>query len=373
MNTDINSNTPLSEEERELLSQVGYQKDDESCGTSVIVDHKVKYSMSNDKDHLEILPLKEALEKYDWVQDLMFKLIDPEENEHIKQAFETIDEPLGHFIWVKEGADVKLPIQKFSLIETPQSRQFTHDITVIDKGAKVELISGSSVPNKVHAGHHISVSETYIREGAFYKSTSIEHWAPNMEVYSYERTQMDMDAHSVSKSIMVNPIKHHYSQSKEYIGKNASNKEETIISAQPGTHYEMESETYLQGEDSQSEQLTRMVSAGGDIINRNLLIGDAKNCKGFVGCDGIKLSSEGEILSIPALLAKDPNAQLSHEASISMISAEKISYLMATGVSEDTARSLLIQGFLNLKEKNIPVSVRDSIEKVVEMAKSGGM
>ncbi len=371
MKTD--TNTALSEEEKELLSQVGYQKDDESYGMSVIVDHKVKCSTSHNRDQVEILPLKEALEKYDWVQDLMFKLIDPEENEHIKQAFETIDEPLGHFIWVKEGANIKLPIQKFSLIETPQNRQFTHDITVIDKGAKVELISGSSVPHKVHTGHHISVSETYIREGAFCKSISIEHWAPNMEVYGYERTQIDTNAHSLSKSIIVNPIKYHYCQSKGYIGENASNKEETIISAQLGTHYEMESETYLQGEDSQSEQLTRMVSAGGDIINRNLLIGEAKNCKGFIGCDGIKLSSEGEILSIPALLAKDPNAQLSHEASIGMISSEKISYLMATGVSEDTARSLLIQGFLNLKEEHIPDSVRDSIKKVVEMSKSGGM
>lgn len=370
---NMNSSTILSQEEKELLSQVGYQKDDKSCGTSVIVDHKVKCSISNNIDQVEILPLKEALEKYDWVQDLMFKLIDPEENEHIKQAFETIDEPLGHFIWVKEGANIKLPIQKFSLIETPQSRQFTHDITVIDRGAKVELVSGSSVPNKVHAGHHISISETYIKEGAFCKSVSIEHWASNMEVYSYERTQVGEDAHVTAKSILVNPIKWHYCQSKGYLGKNASNKEETIISAQLGTHYEMESEINLQGEGSQSEQLTRMVSAGGNIINRNLLIGESENCKGFIGCDGLKLSLEGEMLSVPALLAKNPNAQLSHEASIGMISDEKLSYLMATGVSEDTARSLLIQGFLNPKEDYMPDSVHDSIEKVVEMAKSGFM
>lgn len=365
-------NTPPTEKEKALLHTVGYEPDNQRAGTSIIVDHDVKYSHTN-TDEVVVMPLQEALEKYDWVQDLMFGLIDPEENEHLKQAAETIHEPVGHFVWIKENANVRLPVQRFSLLEVPQGRQFVHDITVVDKGAKVDFISGSAVPTSVHAGHHVSISETYVREGAQCKSISIEHWGPGMEVHSYTRTQLEKNARVQSKEIVMNPIKHHESQHKSYLAEGAHSQDETIVFAPKGTHYEMETESHLQGVGAESESLTRMVSAGGDIVNRALLVGEVEGTKGFIGCDGLKLTKEGEILSIPALQAKDANAQLSHEASIGMISVEKIAYLMALGMDEDAARSLLIQGFLNLKEQHLPETVRESVEKMVEVAKSGSM
>src|SRR3546814_10918591 len=96
----------------------------------------------------------------------MFKLINPTENEHVAQAAESRHAPVGHFIRVRKGAKVRLPVQVFTLLETPQGRQFHHNITVIEEGAEVEMISGSAVPPSVHAGHHLSISETYLREGA---------------------------------------------------------------------------------------------------------------------------------------------------------------------------------------------------------------
>ncbi|WP_319380868.1 SufD family Fe-S cluster assembly protein [Thiomicrorhabdus sp.] len=363
---------PISANEEELLSEVGYQPDNQRAGTSVIVDHDVKYSQTN-TELVEVMPLQQALEKYDWVQDLVFGLIDPEENDHIRQAAETVHDPVGHFIWVKEGADVKLPIQKFSLLEVPQRRQFNHDITVIEKGAKVEIIAGSAVPKTVRAGHHISISETYIHEEAECRFITIEHWGEGMEVNGYSRTKMEKNARCTSKKVMINPIKQHYSQSKSYLQEGASSRDESIIFSPMNSHYEMESECYLQGKGAESESLARMVSAGGNIVNKALLIGESAESKGFIGCDGLKLSDNGEILSIPGLLAKDAKAQLSHEASIGMVSAEKIAYLMATGMNEDAARSLLIQGFLNLKEEHMPNSVRDSVTRMVDIAKSGAM
>src|SRR3546814_1356083 len=74
----------------------------------------------------------------------MFKLINPTENEHVAQAAESRHAPVGHFIRVRKGAKVRLPVQVFTLLETPQGRQFHHNITVIEEGAEVEMISGRS-------------------------------------------------------------------------------------------------------------------------------------------------------------------------------------------------------------------------------------
>ena len=110
----------------------------------------------------------------------------------------------------------------------------------------------------------------------------------------------------------------------------------------------MESECHLKGPGANSESLTRVVTAGGNVTNKTMLIGEADGSKGFVGCDGLKLTEKGEVLSVPGLLAKASGAQLSHEASVGMISEDKMAYLMASGMTEDAARDLIIQGFLNL-------------------------
>ncbi len=361
----------ITEQEQSLLQDVGY-KPQQRAGTCVIVDREVRLSDSNDND-VVVLPLKEALRQYDWVQDLMFNLINPEENEHVKQASELLDDPIGHFVYVQDGAEVDLPVQSFSILEIPQGRQFTHNIVVIGKNAKANIISGSTVPDSVHAGHHISINETYLRENAQYNSLSVEHWGKNMQIDSYSRTQLDKNASSTSTEIVINPTRHHYTESKTYIGAGASNQDETIIFAPTASHRIMDSEVYLQGEGAQSESISRMVSAGGSIVNNARLIGEAGNSKGFLGCDGLKLNDAGEIHSTPALLAKNHQAQLSHEASIGMISEEKIAYLMASGISEEDARSLLVRGFLNLNECELPENIKASVMTMIDLAKSGAM
>ncbi len=370
MNSTINNN--ISEQEQALLQDVGYKQTESRAGTCIIVDKAVKYSDSHD-DGVVVLPLKQALLEYDWLQDLMFNLISPEENEHVKQASELMDDPIGHFIYVKEGAEVDLPVQTFSILDIPQGRQFTHNIMVIGANAKVNIISGSTVPDSVHAGHHVSINETYLRENAVCNSLSVEHWGKNMQIDSYSRTQLDKNATSITTEIVINSTKRHFTDSKTYVGEGATNQDESIAFSPVGSHRIMESEVYLQGENSQSESISRMVSAGGSISNSARLIGDASNSKGFLGCDGLKLTDDGEILSIPSLLARKHDSQLSHEASIGMIDKDKVAYLMASGMSEDEARSLLIKGFLKLNECELPESVKQSVLKTIDLAKSGAM
>ncbi|WP_421724413.1 SufD family Fe-S cluster assembly protein [Bauldia sp.] len=362
----------LSEEERKLLTEVGYEPDAHRSGTYVLVNQEVRHTAVSD-DGVEVLSLKDALNKHDWVQDLMFGLIDPQENDHVRQVAEQMHDPVGHFIHVREGAKVKLPVQSFSLLETPQGRQYTHDLTVIDAGAEVEMISGAAVPPNVHAGHHISIDETYVRAGAVCRSLSIEHWGTGMEVHSYGRTQIDKGAHVSGKQVQMTPIRHHAGQSKTYIGEDARYNEQAIMFAPEGTERVVDSEIHLKASGAHAESLARMVTAGGTIINKAMLVGDSAGVSGFLGCDGLKLSDDGEVLSIPALKANAAEAQLSHEASVGMIGADKMAYLMATGMTDDAARDLIIQGFLHLNEQNLPAVIRASVEEMIAKAKSGAM
>ncbi|MEM9349880.1 MAG: SufD family Fe-S cluster assembly protein [Pseudomonadota bacterium] len=370
MQTELSGH--LSNEERAILHDVGFDSETSRAGTSVLIDHGLRLIHTTDPN-VEILPLAEALRTYDFVQDLMFGLVEPDANHDVALVAEHMRDPLGHFVWVKPGAKVELPVQTFTLMETPQARQFTHDITLIDEGAEVEMISGSAVPGSVHKGRHVSINETYLRRNAHCKSVSIEQWGAAMQTYSYGYSDLGEGAHDASTSVMMSPVALSESHSRTTLGADADVSNQAIIFAAEGTTRVLKTQIELNGAGARCEDIARMVSSGGTIVNDALLTGNASETNGFLGCDGLKLTDQGEIRAVPALVAHAEGSMLSHEASVGMIDNDKLNYLMASGPEEDTARSLIVQGFLALEDKHIPSSLRQSVTEMIAKAKSGGM
>ncbi|MBZ4023701.1 hypothetical protein CKO11_14705 [Rhodobacter sp. TJ_12] len=373
MNEALTSPLPLSNAERALLHEVGFADESLRTGTAVLIDDRMRVAQSNIPDQLEILPLAQALETHDFVQDLMFGLVGPEANADIRAIADTMQPPLGHFIWVKAGAKLRLPVQCFSMIETPQARQFTHDITLIEAGAEVEMIGGAMVPPALHRGRHITLSETYLRAGARCTSVGIEHWAPGMEVHSYSFAQLETGAQSDTTAILLAPIREHVAQSRTELGADAISSTQTVVFAPEGTHRRIDSETRLTAPGARAKEITRMVSTGGEIDNLARMIGAATQTEGFLGCDGLKLTDQGAIRAVPALDAQAEGTALSHEASVGRIDGEKLAYLMASGMEEEAARNLIVQGFLAPAETRMPEDLRDRVAAMIVSAKSGGM
>ncbi len=352
----------------ELLAGVGYADETTRSTTSVMVDHHYSAMTSHDPG-IEVMPLADALVTYPWVQELMFSLIDPEQDSVLRRAFESTHRPFGTFTWVHDGAKVELPAQSFTVMTVPQERQFVHDITVIGAGAEVSFVSGSAVsPNLTH-GRHVSVSETFIGAGAKVRSLEVERWGRHMNVRSYNRMRLERGAASSSVSVAVSGIDNHVSDSKVSVAEDAVCSSHSVVFAPEGTHREIVSVIDLLGAGAQAEQVARMVSDGGDIRHLTTLAGRAPGSRGFLQCDGLMLRESGSIDSVPALIAATAQAQLSHEASVGMIDSERLGYLMASGLGEDAARDLIVQGFLDLDDQQIPVGLRDRVAELVSAAR----
>ena len=54
-----------------------------------------------------------------------------------------------------------------------------------------------------------------------------------------------------------------------------------------------------------------------------------------------------------------------------MISQEELSYLMAVGLSEECARGVIIQGFLDVRIKGLPEALSGMITEMIKKAKAG--
>ena len=88
-----------------------------------------------------------------------------------------------------------------------------------------------------------------------------------------------------------------------------------------------------------------------------------------MACNGLLLSEKGFIHAIPELVAENPLLELSHEASVGMISREELAYLMASGIDEEKAKSLIIEGFLDLHIPSLADYLQRQINAIVRETK----
>ena len=352
----------------DLLASVSWEPEETRSATTILTDHSYSTVVSRDDDII-VLPIAEALVTYPWVQDLMFKLVDPESDPVLRRAFQSTREPYGTFTWEKPGAHVELPHQSFTVMTKPQEHQFVHDITVIGAGAVVDSVSGSAVAPGLSHGTHVSIGETYIDDGAQVRSIDVDRWGKEMSVHTWDHTIVGKDASMSSVSVAISGLKECRSHSVTEIGEGSTCTNHMIVFAPEGTDREMTSRIELTGPGAQAEEVARMISDGGRIRNNTTLASTSADVNGFLECDGLLLRDGGEIESVPALDAKVARAQLSHEASVGMIDDEKLDYLQSLGMTEDEARDLIVHGFLNLDDDRIPSSVRARVEELVTAAR----
>jgi hypothetical protein len=57
---------------------------------------------------------------------------------------------------------------------------------------------------------------------------------------------------------------------------------------------------------------------------------------------------------------------MSHEAAVGKIDQAEIEYLMARGLTEEEATSLIVKGFLSLDIPGLPEDLRKELDEMVE-------
>lgn len=113
-----------------------------------------------------------------------------------------------------------------------------------------------------------------------------------------------------------------------------------------GTQFaESNMDVHLNGAGSRAEVVSRSVAqdSSRQVFHPNVE-GNAA-CFGHVQCDSI-IMGEANISSIPAIVAKNTDAQLVHEAAIGRIAGEQITKLMTLGLTEEEAEQKILNGFL---------------------------
>jgi len=348
---------------------VGINADEKGrAGTYFQIDRSVVLQAIRDgfAGKAEILTTKDALEKYDWVREYWWKIVDANTDKFTALAKLKWDQ--GYFIRVLEGQKITVPLQACLFISQDNFNQNVHNLVIAEPGSEVQIITGCTVHPNVRSGLHVGVSEFYVKKNAKLTYTMIHNWAQNFNVRPRAAATLDDGATFVSNYACLKPVKSLQMYPVAYCrGTNSRVRFNNIVYGAENSRLDIGSKVVLQGKGSRGEVITRAIASDNAEINaRGFLLGEHEDSRAHLECRGLLLSDKASIHSIPELVGRAKGTELSHEAAVGRIAEEQIRYLMARGFSASGAESLIIRGFMDVSVFGLPEALKEDIKRMVD-------
>lgn len=362
----------LPKDEKERLYAVGVDtKESQRSGSFVQHDVSVSHRRSM-QEGVEVMGTREALEKYDWLEDYWWKAVNVDQDKYT--AHVQLHQNDGYFIRTLPGVKTTFPLQACLYLREEQFAQNVHNIIIAEEGSELHIITGCTTGPHVKEGIHLGVSEFFIKKGAKVSFTMIHGWNENVAVRP--RTGIIIEEGGVYLSNYILLRKAHSLQMypNAYLnGRNATASFNSIIAVPEGSHVDSGARTWLRAPGAKAEIISRTISTGGTVISRGHMIGEVPGVKAHMECNGLILTETGIVAAVPELEGRVADVEMSHEAAVGKIAKEEIEYLMARGLSEDEAKSTIIRGFLDVGIMGLPPHLEAAVQKAVETGEKGFM
>jgi Fe-S cluster assembly protein SufB len=81
----------------------------------------------------------------------------------------------------------------------------------------------------------------------------------------------------------------------------------------------------------------------------------ADNARNFSQCDSLLMGDQCGAHTFPYMEVQNPTANLEHEATTSKISEDQLFYLKQRGLGEETAVSMIVNGFCKDVFRELPM------------------
>lgn len=360
---------PAADQERLVMAGVDVMEKGRG-GTFFQMDTSVVHCKSRE-DGIEVIPIRKALEKYDWIQDYYWKLASVDTDKYTASAGRNLHN--GYVIRALPGAKSVYPIQACLYLDKQGLQQNVHNIIIAEEDSELHIITGCSTSPHVTKGAHVGISEFFIKKNAKLSFTMIHNWAEDMAVRPRSVAQVEEGGLFLNNYVCMKPVKTlQMYPTTHLVGEGAVARLYSIIVGSPGSEYDVGGRVYLKKPGTRAEVVARTISNGGRIISRGHLIGEVPEIKAHLECKGLLLKG-GLIYAVPELEGHVDGVEMSHEAAVGKIAQEEIYYLMSRGLSEDEAISTIVRGFLNVDMPGLPPELKAEIDRAIEMSEKDVM
>jgi Fe-S cluster assembly scaffold protein SufB len=99
----------------------------------------------------------------------------------------------------------------------------------------------------------------------------------------------------------------------------------------------------------------------------------ATNVVASVRCDALMLDDISRSDTYPYIDIQEDDTTMTHEATVGKVSADQVFYLMARGLTENEATNLIVQGFLEVFTKELPMEYAIEFNRLVKLEMEGSL
>lgn len=371
---EIESLYDLSSDEREASLIVGI-RDDESyrSGTYFQYDKDAIYLHYTDllREHLPkgliVTDLIEAIKRYPWLRRYWFRTCPLNLDKYT--AFVGAHETAGAFVWAQKGAIVPYPIQACLFMRTSRMVQVPHNILIAEPNSSMHIITGCTIHPACTNATHVACTEIYVKSHAEVTWTMIHSWKSDFHIRPRMGATVEEGGKLRINYVLTSPVKSIQLYPTVILhGKGARVSFRNLLLGLGRSDADVGSSIVFDAKETRGEIMTRaIVKDEAEVKMRGKLWGRKPNTKGHLECRALLLSDEAKALAYPNLQGEVKNTDLTHEAAIGKIAEEELLYLMARGLTQDKATSIITRGFLDAEIPGLPERLLAEIKSIVAM------
>ena len=357
----------IPEAERKFLAGVGAQYDSE------VVYHSVREDLQ--KLGVVFMGTDQGMKEYPEIFKKYFGTVVPAED----NKFAALNSAVwsgGSFVYVPKGVDVPLPLQAYFRINGQNTGQFERTLIVVDEGASLHYIEGCTAPNWATDSLHVAVVEVIALPGSKVRYTTIQNWSNDVYNLVTKRAHAHagatvewIDANTGAQLTMKYPGIY-------LLGEKAHAEIVSVAVASKGQHQDTGAKAVHLAPNTTSRIVGKSVCKDGGVATYRGTVKVAPGATGVttsVRCDALILDEGSRSETYPYIDIQEDDTSMSHEATVGRVSDDQIFYLMSRGMTENEATNLIVQGFLEVFTKELPMEYALEFNRLIRPEMEGAL
>ncbi len=282
----------------------------------------------------------------------------------------------GSFIYVPPGVNVTVPLQAYFRINAENMGQFERTLIIADKGSRVHYIEGCTAPVYSTDSLHSAVVELIALDDAYIRYTTIQNWARNIynlvtkRASAYKNATVEwVDGNLGSRLTMKYPCI-------QLLGEGAKGEILSVAFSGQDQHQDAGAKVIHAAPRTSSRITSKSISKDNGRASYRGLVKVHKNAadsKVSVECDALLIGADARSDTYPTMEIDHDQVKIEHEARVSKVAEEQLFYLTSRGLTEDDARLLIVNGFMEPFTKELPMEYAVELNRLIELEMEGSI
>lgn len=281
----------------------------------------------------------------------------------------------GTFLYIPKGVKMTEPLQAYFRMNSAAMGQFEHTLIVVEENAQAQYIEGCSAPKYGENALHAGCVEVYVKKNASFRYSSVENWSRDTYNLNTKRALVEENAKMEwiggnlgSAVTMLYP-------SSVLVGTNAQSDFLGIAVASKDQNQDTGFKATILAEGGRVNIISKSITKEDGVATYRGIVDVKKNAIDSVvniECDAL-LFDQSVSDTIPTMKVANESTSLTHEASAGKISEEVLFFLESRGISEESAKGMIVNGFLNDVVKTLPLEYAVELNTLIEMEMEGNI